>query len=701
MKKFVALLFCMVSVCALAQPVQRNPFTTNSPVATNGFVKNLRSYQGDAALITPGQDVRNHGAVQNTYLNFMGGSAASLSDMPSRGNEIWSNVKNPIMVLSSRGDTTGSNNLQSCNESVMLQTIYAMKTNGVLGFMTNNGVNVIYNAENGWLTNHRDGSGNLQWMTGRWPSAASDPANIATMLRTNNVGLGLQMYANPLVPTNSNTEIDLNPVTGSDNFWHYPNGSNPLGAVEIQPLIDGLHVHQDISKFYAWGVDMFTMQDVGQYYYLAGYQNSIFNQIAYAIQFPIFNAFFQDRTYSGWYTTRRTKNGMIFNSLISDPTPGTTWPMASEYQLNGICFGSGGQSTEPAGSGVMGETISNVRPQIYTITNWLDRTSCLIMQGDNLSGMDSWSHTDWKAHLSVVGMFQAYLWLTYPQYLYAVKPAFYNQVTNAGFYSIWQDQARHRPTVVNFGVSNAIFARKLEHPNKMAVLFCNLAPTSTNLTVTWSNLCVTPGIPAYVTEVWTNTYLGLRTNSLTVTVEPTNSYWVTLEFAAMDHMVSAGLIMSNNFRIYPGANPNETFISTPTENDAVKLYTSGEIGIGSSALIGTRLTLYNISGQNHALDFGGGSYQLGRNGTDAMFYINGAQAANNGVVISGVDGEGARFLPTATSVSTVSNLAVNNLTLKKTNAAPTSVTVGTTAPDAWVLITNNALRYYIPVWTNH
>lgn len=47
------------------------------------------------------------------------------------------------------------------------------------------------------------------------------------------------------------------------------------------------------------------------------------------------------------------------------------------------------------------------------------------------------------------------------------------------------------------------------------------------------------------------------------------------------------------------------------------------------------------------------------------------------------------------------NTTVTNLTLAKTNAAPTSVTIGVTTADRWFPVTNNGLIYMIPGWTNH
>jgi hypothetical protein len=41
------------------------------------------------------------------------------------------------------------------------------------------------------------------------------------------------------------------------------------------------------------------------------------------------------------------------------------------------------------------------------------------------------------------------------------------------------------------------------------------------------------------------------------------------------------------------------------------------------------------------------------------------------------------------------------LTMTTTSTAPTSVTVGVTAPDFWLVVTNNGLQLKVPAWTNH
>lgn len=53
-------------------------------------------------------------------------------------------------------------------------------------------------------------------------------------------------------------------------------------------------------------------------------------------------------------------------------------------------------------------------------------------------------------------------------------------------------------------------------------------------------------------------------------------------------------------------------------------------------------------------------------------------------------------------LSTTIFTATNAITLLATNAAPTGVTVGTTAPDGWYVVTNSSgLRTYVPAWIDH
>ncbi len=681
MKKLISIpiLICLMVVSGFAQgpqpPILRNYFSTNLNPSIGQQTSNtmrITATQAGASLI------RGHGAVSNAYIPFLGGSAASMVDLPARGNDVWANQKMPVMVLTSRGDTSGSNNLQSCTQLNMQQSILSFRSNGVLAFMTNMGINVIYMAENGWLTNHRDSNGFLQWNTNRWPLATglvlnATPTNPVTWYcRTNGMGFGVTLYADPLVPTNHNTEIDLNPVSSAP-YWHYPNGVNPfIAGTEIQPLIDGLHFHQDISTFYWWDIDMLTIQDTPDLiYYQAGYQNSLWNQLSYAILFPYYLTVPEDRFWpAGLYPQRRKINGIILNALISYPSS-NCWPWAAEYQLNGMCLGSGGQSVEPAGSGVMGDTISNIRPEQSIMERWLPKTTHLIMQSDNVQGMDQWSHTDWKAHLSCVGMWASDLWLTYPEYRYAVNPVFSSQVTNAGFFSIWQDYARTRPYTISLGASNSIFARQLTQPNKVAVLFCNEAPTATNLTVYWTNLNslnAQMGRAAFVTEVWTNTPLGIYSNNFTVAVQPTNVYWITIDFASSTNMIANSLTLSNGAGMV--AEGPITYLKAAGGTNAITLYGyNAEVAINGTGDLGVPLTINRIGSSASMINFDFSVY-IGRDPADGIFKFNGTQSGANGVSMGGANGTYATFLPSGIQLT---NLTANFMSVP-TNQAPATIT---------------------------
>lgn len=56
----------------------------------------------------------------------------------------------------------------------------------------------------------------------------------------------------------------------------------------------------------------------------------------------------------------------------------------------------------------------------------------------------------------------------------------------------------------------------------------------------------------------------------------------------------------------------------------------------------------------------------------------------------------------AQSLTLTSNLVLNAApTFSKTNAAPSSVAIGSTAADLWLTVTNGSSSYFIPVWKNH
>jgi hypothetical protein len=101
----------------------------------------------------------------------------------------------------------------------------------------------------------------------------------------------------------------------------------------------------------------------------------------------------------------------------------------------------------------------------------------------------------------------------------------------------------------------------------------------------------------------------------------------------------------------------------------------------------------------HAMTFGGSSYTFG-SGTinhSGTFFGDGWSAAGGVLAANTSVGTAANAVPKIFGTTIV----VTNLTMTTTSTAPTSVTVGVTAPDFWLVVTNNGLQLKVPAWTNH
>jgi hypothetical protein len=76
-------------------------------------------------------------------------------------------------------------------------------------------------------------------------------------------------------------------------------------------------------------------------------------------------------------------------------------------------------------------------------------------------------------------------------------------------------------------------------------------------------------------------------------------------------------------------------------------------------------------------------------------------------VYTGAGGSGTNRMQFSSSTNvgfpSTAQVYFTNSPAIKTNVAPTSTTVGVTAPDLWMAIraTDNNSVYYFPVWTNH
>jgi len=118
-------------------------------------------------------------------------------------------------------------------------------------------------------------------------------------------------------------------------------------------------------------------------------------------------------------------------------------------------------------------------------------------------------------------------------------------------------------------------------------------------------------------------------------------------------------------------------------------------GLGISTLFdpnGTEITSVNVVNRELGDSVGGVALEWNARLLDDAS----SQTAFDWATTNLTAAPGHRFAGDAGGLSNVVAVAIN-----ATNAAPSSVTVGTTAPDRWLKITNNGTAFFVPAWIAH
>jgi len=510
-----------------------------SALAGNGYFFDTRM-AGSAAHTTVGFDLRagggtepgiirtygqhnrtEQGATYTSYDDLGGGSGSALRDLPSP-SDVFLNQRNPAFVIA-----CGVSN--AANQATMLSAISNFYAAG-LGVLTNYNIPLVYEQENFWLKTNRDGSGNLAWRTDLFPMQASSPTNCAWSLRTNNFELWLMLYADSKSPSGANTEIDVDAFTGA-TFWENPNGANGIpGTGLMQPIVTATSMHNDMTTFYQWNVGGVTFQDttygagkpecMEQMARLAG-ASSVFPGSA---SYP---SIIDEAYWPHYWTNRLNNHGMIFNFLF----PPAQLPFNLGLVANGAALESGVVITEPGSSGILRFCIGAMRPVLQFLTNTPAGTVHFIPQTDNLLYDGSWNYADCKDYLSMIAMNGSDEWLRSANGGIVTNTSFARLTTNVNYIRIWQDTLRGPASglrCLSLGPTNMIFARPLDR-GQYALWFVNEDPSvATNLTTALAGLGIPSNTVWTVTESWTNSVLGLATNSYSSTLAATNSQLVIL-----------------------------------------------------------------------------------------------------------------------------------------------------------------------------
>jgi len=498
----------------------------SSPHVT--WYQDLRSGVGGSELIGPRSYWQNNrtenGATYTSYADSMGGSAGAMRDLPSRGNEIWSNQRKPAFVIAISDVSTHATNATQQGMTNLINSFYSRGWGG----LTNYGIPLVYDLENYWLTNHRSSTGVLQWNTNKFPMATT-PSNVSYYLGTNGFELWLMMYADTASPRGANTEYDIDALTGATS-WEYPDGVNNIpGGGLMQPTITPNWLHGDVTTFYQWGVGGITLQDTTT---LAasgiGYEEQLWSMFGKASCYPGPLSYPSVRAEGHWqnnYPNRLNSHGMVLNFLF--PPESHPFPMAMEYAANGAALESGSFPVEAGTSGLLRNFISMLRVSAYSLTNWMPHTIYWVLNSDYLA-YDGWNYGDCKDFLSGVAMSTAHEWIRSNDGGALTNTTLRDFSTNANYISIWQDPAQNRMHSAFFGATNLAMVKPLSDGSFALWLVNEDAAIATNLTVNWSQVGIQSNVTARAVEMWTNTTLGVYTNSLTVNVPAASSTLIKL-----------------------------------------------------------------------------------------------------------------------------------------------------------------------------
>lgn len=680
MKRLLFLAF-LIPVYGMAQP-SAGPFPTPGTVGANATITSpliTGNYQSTPTnnLIPVGPVYRNTGAsFSGVYSEMYGGSASAMSDLPSRGNDIWDNQRKPYFIVSTRGSDASANGFASCTFANVQGGVNRFVTNGIVLAMTNAGVGVAFVLEDGWCTNYRSSVGLLCWNTNRFPINPANSgivaSNISYYLSTNGFEPWVMMYASSIVPIKSHW-----PSTYSTLFVDAPGlvtwdgtGANPISG-EYSIVMTPDNIHRDVSTLYANGFCGLLIQDV------SGNSSSIttsatggsYEQLARVIGYSALNPYYYNEDFSFqlnldnywnyWYAPGVNNGRLITPSHgmvvgIGNAYAGRPWPSkwANDWNLlwtesNDSWSFAGGKGTFVSGSRAVGFFMAQARWESRFLTNAFG--FCHFTPSTDASvSWDTYTYTDWNAFFNCYAFFNANIYMVgmATPYNYTISANFQNNATNINMIKVWQDQSGKPPICAQYAPSNSVWARDLSDGSKLVLMENENAAATTNLTIPWSVLNIPSNSLASVSEVCTNAMIGYYTNSFTWTVPAISAVLFRVTPASFADS------STNTFSAVYDVATAKTVLSGPANRKFMSVYAGhGEVGIGTNdppAIIqNSALTTVAPSSSGFSLsllDSGITGYNLVRSGvTGNMRLIGGQTVPNTGLSIEDSTSEFARF----------------------------------------------------------
>ena len=421
----------------------------------------------------------------------VGGSAASMEDLPINGSEMVPAMPVPPIVIS-----TWSGVSTNLTEASVSNYIKSVSDCGALAVWTNNNINPWLHIDSNtrWLTNNRSSGGKLVINNTSFPSTT----NFIDTLHTNGWKVSLTIYGWD-VPTN---QISLHATTfAAGSGTDYQTAMSPNTAID------------DVSTMMEWHLDGIRWSDLfGDVGYSKSFAQAIVNGCLAPIQGgTYFNRAYTDgnnlgravRPMSLWYVTTAIGTGVpqlwkeanfILHDQATSPI-GNGASIGTSVGLMNFFRGEYYYEIPFQSKGHFGQGISTVSDLGVELARLSLSTAAIGLGGITIA---------WQTNTTMVA--------NYPNLTVAI--------TNVEFLKIHQDVACLNPQLLwdNGATNTSAWSRRL-NDGGIAIFLANESASATNSTVTWTQLGIATNTIWDAYSVWGNTN-GPQVNygSLTMSV---------------------------------------------------------------------------------------------------------------------------------------------------------------------------------------
>lgn len=442
-----------------------------------------------------------------SYDPFPGGSSAALSDTPPHGPEIWKNAPIPSLVI-----VAFSNSLVQ-NEAFFTNTMNGLVANGALAVWTNQGIPVSFALDNAVQAPHRT-NGHIALNPALWNMSLT---NLANYCHSNNVRLRFAQYWSAVIPTNGNSEVDVN-VSGGQTEVQYPVNTPPANYI---PATTPDRVRTDMMDFYWAGVDELRVADLVVF---SGYHLMSTRMFSYAALYP-----------RGGVATWRTQFPNRRYAMVLEYLVGDVRDMQDAMPFEGNSFAL----DQPIGNSNPGQRVKGMMDLAkYWTTNYLWALGPGHLPSWNAQTDMSLSESETKAQVT----------------LYSVFPMSPNispdistngnlriqYMTNSEVNAVFTTPSPMANWVVTNGEQN-VFARTLPDGSYAVAVFNETAGTVSQL-VTASQLGFPSNVVFSVRDLWLKSTVGTFSGSFTFTNQPAESAGFYRLIPAADKSVRTNFI---------------------------------------------------------------------------------------------------------------------------------------------------------------